>query len=109
MAYIVQIVPVQKKGPALQSMSLTSTLLIENPTDTSGLLPMTVNLVYDNIDDIYYFPVNAVFFAEDGYKFTMNLEFTLTDGTVCNRQYISYDEVLPLAAYTTGFSIGFLS
>ena len=106
MSYILNIVPKQTAGVEFDNISYGN-LNISNPDDTSGLLPVDIPLSFNGT--VYYFEVNLIFNAPSGYKFVVDLEYTLIDGTECVRQYIFFDEVLPVAGFTTGFSVGFNS
>lgn len=106
MSYKVNIIPKQKKGLPLQSIS-GGTLTIENPYDNTGILPKQYPLLFSG--DTYFFQIEDIFNAETGFVYTTDIVFILQDGTICDRQFISYDEVNIKAAFTTGFSIGFFS
>lgn len=108
MAYISQVIPRQVSGVQYDTIN-SGTLTIENPDDTTGLLPLTVNIQFDIPTQAYFFSVDEAFNATSNYKFTMVLNFTLVDGTVCDRTIVYFDTLLNDAAYSTGYSIGFES
>lgn len=108
MTYISQVIPRQVSGVQFDTIN-SGTLTIENPDDTTGLLPLTTNILFDVSTGAYYFQVDETFNATSNYKFTVVLNFTLVDGTVCDRTIVYFDEILNDAAYTTGFSLGFES
>lgn len=108
MPYIAQLIPRQVSGVQYDTIN-SATLTIENPDDTTGLLPLTVNVQYDGTLGAYYFEINETFNATSNYKLTMQINFTLVDGTVCDRTIIYFEDLLEDAAYTTGYSIGFES
>lgn len=106
MSYKVNIVPKQTKGVPFQSIS-GGTLTVENPYDDTGILPKDYPLLFSG--ETYYFEITDVFNAESGFVYTADISFYLQDGTLCQRQFVAFDEVNISAGFTTGFSIGFFT